>query len=534
MHIAILFYSDTLAMTAETQGIKGRAIANNGFMHAIFQNLKEDTITLFVTSLTEKEWIEELWHGKISQNVQILTFSQMSDFFEKNTIDILHVLGPDLYRALLLRQQLENKTFAVTGITHSLGHAPFQEWMYLNLLASPQPHDRLICTTPTAETAILKIAEQTSRTLSHEKKLPTSIIPLGISLADLQRPAPPLRNALKIPESAVVFLSLGRFSYYTKADLAPLLFAFREALKKTTQDLRLILAGAAEDPDYPALLKTFAENAGIEKQVLILPNPQEEQKRSLYQMADIFVALGDNPQETFGLSVVEAMASGLPVIASEWDGYRALVLPHKTGVLVSTLGLKTFTQTDFAQAIQLDSLNHLFISQSVATDLKKLTEAILVFAGDAPQRAEFAKQARAKAEAYDWKKIIAAYRGLWEELSKEAKKAPSDHSPKLATLHYRSVFSHYPTELIDASMVFARSTRGNELLEGKAELRLYTILDEILIPTLMQKILLQLSQPLSLKKVCENLNAEQAESVTYHLIWLYKYGFLERKESARA
>ena len=42
----------------------------------------------------------------------------------------------------------------------------------------------------------------------------------------------------------------------------------------------------------------------------------------------------DNTQETFGLAVAEAMAAGLPVVASNWNGYRDLVRHGVDGYLV--------------------------------------------------------------------------------------------------------------------------------------------------------------------------------------------------------
>lgn len=41
-----------------------------------------------------------------------------------------------------------------------------------------------------------------------------------------------------------------------------------------------------------------------------------------YSGSDIFTFPIDNVQEPFGLSPIEAMAAGLPVIASDWDGLR--------------------------------------------------------------------------------------------------------------------------------------------------------------------------------------------------------------------
>ena len=56
----------------------------------------------------------------------------------------------------------------------------------------------------------------------------------------------------------------------------------------------------------------------------------------VWRAADLVVSLVDNIQETFGLVIVEAMASGLPVVATDWDGYRDLVDDGRTGLLVPT------------------------------------------------------------------------------------------------------------------------------------------------------------------------------------------------------
>ena len=60
----------------------------------------------------------------------------------------------------------------------------------------------------------------------------------------------------------------------------------------------------------------------------------ERRKKLALAAADLFCSPADNLQETFGLSVLEAMASSLPVVASDWNGYRDLVLHGRTGWLV--------------------------------------------------------------------------------------------------------------------------------------------------------------------------------------------------------
>ena len=59
--------------------------------------------------------------------------------------------------------------------------------------------------------------------------------------------------------------------------------------------------------------------------------------RLLLGCADLFLSLVDNPQETFGLAPVEAMAAGLPVVVSDWDGYRYTVSDGVEGFRIPTL-----------------------------------------------------------------------------------------------------------------------------------------------------------------------------------------------------
>ena len=59
-------------------------------------------------------------------------------------------------------------------------------------------------------------------------------------------------------------------------------------------------------------------------------------KQTALAACDVLLSLVDNVQETFGLSVAEALAAGRPVVASNWDGYRDLIRDGVDGFLVPT------------------------------------------------------------------------------------------------------------------------------------------------------------------------------------------------------
>jgi glycosyltransferase involved in cell wall biosynthesis len=92
--------------------------------------------------------------------------------------------------------------------------------------------------------------------------------------------------------------------------------------------------------------------------------------------ADLFL-LTTEPPESFGIVLIEAMACGLPVIASDYPGVRAVV-DDATGVLVP--------QGD---------------AGAVAAALRGLAEA------GAGERARIGSAGRAKAEAeWNWPRLV--------------------------------------------------------------------------------------------------------------------------------
>ena len=51
--------------------------------------------------------------------------------------------------------------------------------------------------------------------------------------------------------------------------------------------------------------------------------------------SDMFISLADSYQETFGLTPIEAWLQ-LPVVVSNWNGYRDSIIDNKTGFLIDT------------------------------------------------------------------------------------------------------------------------------------------------------------------------------------------------------
>jgi phosphatidylinositol alpha-mannosyltransferase len=94
-------------------------------------------------------------------------------------------------------------------------------------------------------------------------------------------------------------------------------------------DLWLIVVGDGKDR---AMLERLAAEA--RSRVLMLGTVAHDRLPAYHAGADVFVApaLG---QESFGLVLVEAMAAGVPVVASDIAGYREVVRHDVDGLLVA-------------------------------------------------------------------------------------------------------------------------------------------------------------------------------------------------------
>jgi len=101
------------------------------------------------------------------------------------------------------------------------------------------------------------------------------------------------------------------------------------AAHENSPELKLLVSGAG-DPVYTQKLKDRVAHLHLEKAVFFLGNESEIEKP--LRAADVFVA----PylwEEAFGLSVLEAMAVGLPVAGANTGGIGDLLGHGKYGLL---------------------------------------------------------------------------------------------------------------------------------------------------------------------------------------------------------
>nr|WP_246346896.1 glycosyltransferase family 4 protein [Sphingomonas jinjuensis] len=289
------------------------------------------------------------------------------------------------------------------------------------------------------------------------------IIPLGVDTArfaidDDRRAA--ARSRLAIGDDETVFLFAGRLSFHGKAHPFEMLRGLDMAAQLTGQPVTLLLAGQffndAIADAYRSALAQFAPHV----RPIIVDGADDTAYGDGWAAADAFVSLSDNIQETFGITPIEAMAAGLPVVVSDWDGYRDTVRDGVDGFRVPTWAPQPGSGFDVAARYEAEASTFdqqaSQTSTAVSVDMAVLVDRLAALIRDPDLRRRLGTSGRERARAdYDWAVVYAQYRALWAEqaavrdrLSRDAATADRLSQAPRETAPFRdptASFASYPT-----------------------------------------------------------------------------------------
>lgn len=164
-------------------------------------------------------------------------------------------------------------------------------------------------------------------------KLSRIILP-GVDVARLLEDTQPqrAREALGIPPSAPIVAMFSRLQRQ-KGHL-DLIEAVARVLSRHPETRFVLCGGALFDleADYPDELKRVIEQQGLQDRVLLTGYVSDTQKRDILAAATIVVHPAHS--EPFGLAVIEGMAAGKPVVATDCVGPRMTIVHNETGLIV--------------------------------------------------------------------------------------------------------------------------------------------------------------------------------------------------------
>ena len=136
-----------------------------------------------------------------------------------------------------------------------------------------------------------------------------------------------LRKELQISPDDIVILYLGRVSLEKNID--KIIKALAIVRDKKIDNFKFIVVG---DGTAVKQLNSLADSLGLTEKVKFVGAIEREKVRHYYQIGDIFSF--SSTSETFGMVIIEALASGLPVLAVKAPGAVDIITDGLDGILV--------------------------------------------------------------------------------------------------------------------------------------------------------------------------------------------------------
>jgi phosphatidyl-myo-inositol alpha-mannosyltransferase len=201
-----------------------------------------------------------------------------------------------------------------------------------------------------------------------------TIIPNGVDL-DRYGDAEPFEH---LRDGTVNILFVGRFE--ERKGLIHLLKAYHR-LRKRKVDARLLVIGSGPKA------REYRRYVGLRqiRDVEFLGRVSDDDKARYFASADIFCAPATG-QESFGIVLLEAMAAGVPIVASDIHGYKRVVQRGVQGLLV-------------------EPRNH-----------RALAAALYKLANDEELRHRMGEEGRALAPEYSWDRVTEQIIDFYHEI----------------------------------------------------------------------------------------------------------------------
>jgi hypothetical protein len=276
---------------------------------------------------------------------------------------------------------------------------------------------------------------------------------------------------------------------------------------------------------------------------MFLDGTKDDIRYSIWWAADIFAFPTDNIQETFPQSVIEAMACGLPVLASDWDGCRDQVIDGKTGLLARSITMPGATADATSQLIIGEVPYFDFLArcnQTVAIDMQEVGNGMMALCSKPELRKSMGQAGRERAvNEFSWDKIIPRYEEMWAEQEKMRQEYVKASGGK-PTVSYSTPavfpppefsFNSYPSTIATGDMKVQASLDANRRLTTCMEHRLtgYAVQARCRDMYLLVRVLDAAGDPTTLGELEAIFTRAGVDSITARatLTWLMKYAILE-------
>lgn len=445
--------------------------------------------------------------------------------------DPMFLVGGDMFASLGWRRVVTgNRRPSICTLLN--GHTlPKQPLSYMNIWAASACHDLLVTSCEAEANVVRKGIEQARAYVSHsspEMRIncdpDIAQVPPGVNVDEFGILDPgACRKVLDLPSRAIVILDVGGASSRNAADVEVLYCAFRSLLD---EDPNIVLLLTNNDDAHDRDADEFRRWLGLSNRVRLVPHAHGSAKSLLYSAADVVVSLGQDISTSVDHAVLEAMASGVPVVASDWGANREIVVHGQTGFLVPT-----FWNEPAASVLSWiipaldDSSATVYLARRTILDVSKLVLYLRTLINNEDLRKDFGAASQALvARQFSWEHIVKKYKSLWETQAIKRSSHLSDNAP-LLSFTCNALFQHYATRDMSFNMHVRASKNARSIvaLPGPGEIPFH--MDGIVgdFKSELLRVLDYCTETRTIKAILESGTDFSYEAV----VWLLRKGFCE-------
>lgn len=472
---AAIYYAPDGYSTAGPK-LMGRNAAGESFLRGFFAHNKADALWVQVDNAEYAQHFAAA--ARAMGREEPISVVQRHTLGQLSQVGTLYFPGTNIGEQAHFRAHQGHRSWSLCGITHTTSSA-FAMDALVALTTSPvQPWDAVICTSLAVKDNVERVLaaqfdylnDRLGITKMVKPQLP--VIPLGIHTDDFvssDEQKAQARSSVGADDSTLVVLYMGRLSFHAKAHPLAMYQALESAALQTGKKVLLIECGWHANEAISQAFSEAAQLACPSVRVVTLDGRLPSERQTAWACADVFCSLSDNIQETFGITPIEAMAAGLPVVVSDWDGYKDTVRDGIDGFRVPTTMPGPGWAQDLAvrHALEIDTYDRYcgYSCSFVAVDIAATAAAFIRLFNSAQLRRDMGEAGRKRAvEVYDWRVIVGRYEALWQELAEIRSRAVtrSEQSPAgvlerlwPARLDPFYAFASYPTESLTPTSVLA-------------------------------------------------------------------------------
>lgn len=362
--------------------------------------------------------------------------------------------------------------YSLVGLIHTIAPPAVRERIAASAMAPTHSWDALVCTSPAVQQSMRDMFDALANhcsarlgaTRSPRPQLP--LIPLAVESERLveqgadQQARATFRQRFGISDDDVLVLWVGRLSYYEKAFPQCMFQAMALAAQQSRHRMHFLLVGwfPGGEPELK-LYEQAADRLAPDLNVLVMDGNDPNSVAQSWAAADVFLSLVDNIQETFGLTPVEAMAAGLPVVVSDWDGYRYTVRDGVDGVLIPTLGSPGGQPGEWLAGLHSlgQETYQTYVgatAQHTAVHVQQAAAALARLANSPSQRRAMGAAGQQRARStFSWPQVAKQYRDLFDELAARRQSAQATEAVAGARVNPCrgepfADFRHFPTDVL--------------------------------------------------------------------------------------